>query len=51
MVNGEEVLMPQAPFFNAAGRTMVPLRMIAQELGFTVNWIANNLPISIVLLS
>ena len=40
-VNGEAVIMPQAPYINDKSRTMVPLRMIAEELGFTVNWLGN----------
>ena len=39
MVNGVAMEMAVAPYINAQNRTMVPLRMIAQELGFTVNYI------------
>ncbi|QOR34250.1 hypothetical protein IMX26_12210 [Clostridium sp. 'deep sea'] len=46
-VNGENVQVTVAPYLNKAGRTMVPLRMIAQELGFTVNWTSNSAPIVI----
>lgn len=47
IVNGENVQVTVAPYLNQAGRTMVPLRMIAQELGFTVNWTSNSAPIVI----
>ena len=41
LVNGKNVQMVLAPFINDKGRTMVPLRMIAQELGFSVDWAAS----------
>ncbi|QOR34118.1 hypothetical protein IMX26_11520 [Clostridium sp. 'deep sea'] len=48
IVNGENVQVTQTPFINSQNRTMVPLRMIAQELGFEVHWVSNNQPIKIV---
>jgi hypothetical protein len=47
VVNGENVQMPVAPYINEVNRTMVPLRMIAQELGFTVTWTSHDAPITI----
>ena len=39
MVNGVAMEMAVAPYVNAQGRVMVPIRMIAQELGYTVQWV------------
>jgi hypothetical protein len=47
VVNGENVQLPVAPFKNDVGRTMVPVRMIATELGFTVNYVSDDAPITI----
>jgi len=47
-VNGVNVLMTEKAYLNDQGRTMVPVRLIAQELGFVVNWTSNTAPISIV---
>jgi copper amine oxidase-like protein len=47
VVNGENVQLPVAPFYNDANRTMVPVRMIATELGFTVNYVSDDAPITI----
>ncbi|MCG8515503.1 MAG: copper amine oxidase N-terminal domain-containing protein, partial [Halanaerobiales bacterium] len=47
IVNDSNVQLAVAPYKNELGRTMVPLRMIAQELGFTVEWTSNDAPIMI----
>ena len=39
MVNGVAMEMAVAPYVNAQNRVMVPLRMIAQELGFSVDYV------------
>lgn len=47
VVNGENVQVTQTPYINELNRTMVPLRMIAQELGFQVHWTSNDEPVTI----
>ncbi|UZN23727.1 hypothetical protein GM182_07715 [bacterium 3DAC] len=37
-VNGETKVMDVAPFINDAGRTMVPVRFIAEAMGLAVQW-------------
>ena len=37
-VNGQAQAMDAAPFIDQAGRTMVPVRFLAQSLGASVNW-------------
>ena len=37
-VNGETKVMDVAPFINEAGRTMVPVRFIAEAMGLAVQW-------------
>ena len=37
-VNGTEKALDDAPFISATGRTMLPLRFIAENLGHSVNW-------------
>jgi len=47
-VNGEEHMLDVAPFIDkAAGRTMVPLRFIAEVLGYEVKWDGNTRTITI----
>ena len=45
-VNGQSVAIDVAPFL-VGPRTMVPLRFVAQALGATVNWNANNRTVAI----
>lgn len=45
-VNGSPITMDVAPFV-VAGRTEVPLRFVAQALGASVDWNANNSTVSI----
>jgi len=47
MVNGQEVVMSEPAYINDQARFMVPVRMVGQELGFTVNWVAMDQPITI----
>jgi copper amine oxidase-like protein len=47
VVNGENVQLKNAAYKNELGRTMVPVRMIATELGFTVNYVSDDAPITI----
>ncbi|HIE59320.1 MAG TPA: hypothetical protein EYP82_05200 [Hydrogenothermaceae bacterium] len=37
-VNGETRIMDVAPFINEAGRTMVPVRFVAEAMGLSVQW-------------
>ncbi len=37
-VNNNPKELNNAPFISSTGRTMLPLRFIAENLGFTVNW-------------
>lgn len=37
-VNGVDKTIDAAPFISATGRTMLPLRFIAENLGHSVNW-------------
>jgi len=41
MVNGVPMMMEEAPYISSFNRVMVPIRMIAEELGFTVDWVGN----------
>lgn len=45
-VNGQPLTMDVAPFM-VAGRTLVPLRFVAQSLGATVNWNSNTSTVAI----
>jgi methionine-rich copper-binding protein CopC len=45
-VNGQPLTMDVAPF-TVAGRTLVPLRFVAQALGATVNWNSNTSTVAI----
>ncbi len=45
LVNGEEVLLPEKAYVNEQGRMMVPLRLVSQELGFTVTYVSATEPI------
>jgi hypothetical protein len=47
IVNGTQVLMTEQAYINQQGRFMVPLRMVGEELGFTVTWVSNTQPITI----
>ena len=47
VVNGENVLLTEPAYLNEQNRTMVPVRMIAKELGYDVNWNGNDKPITI----
>ncbi|QOR34241.1 copper amine oxidase N-terminal domain-containing protein [Clostridium sp. 'deep sea'] len=47
LVNGVQVKLPIPAYINEQERAMVPLRMIAQELGFEVKWSSNTEPITI----
>ncbi len=46
-INGQWSKLTQAPYINQKGRLMVPIRMIAEELGFNVQWTSNKEPITI----
>jgi len=46
-VNGVKKDLPDAPFISSTGRTMLPLRFIAESLGFGVGWDASNQTITI----
>lgn len=46
-VNGQPISMDVAPF-SIAGRTLVPLRFVAQALGANVDWNSNNDTVAIV---
>ncbi len=46
-VNGETKIMDVAPFISDAGRTMVPVRFIAEALGLTVDWNAEKRQVTI----
>jgi hypothetical protein len=46
-VNGALTTLDDDPFISATGRTMLPLRFIAESLGHTVNWNASNKTITI----
>ncbi len=48
LANNNELNMPQRAYINEQNRTMVPLRMISEELGFHVKWISNAQPITII---
>ncbi len=48
MVNGELKELSRAPYYNSQGRVMVPLRMVADELGFRVKWNGAFEPIQII---
>lgn len=37
-VNGETATLSSAPYVSATGRTMVPIRFLAEKLDLTVNW-------------
>jgi hypothetical protein len=47
VVNGENVQLRVAPYINELNRTMVPLRMISEELGFKVVYTSMDAPITI----
>ncbi|QOR34251.1 copper amine oxidase N-terminal domain-containing protein [Clostridium sp. 'deep sea'] len=47
VVNGVNVLMDAPAYLNSQQRTMVPVRMIARELGFNTEWKGNDKPIKI----
>ncbi|QOR34249.1 copper amine oxidase N-terminal domain-containing protein [Clostridium sp. 'deep sea'] len=47
IVNGENVPLSEAPYLNAQGRLMVPVRMVGQSLGFDVKWTSDDAPIII----
>lgn len=46
-VNNKEVLMTEKAYINDKNRFMVPIRMVGEELGFTVHWVAMDKPITI----
>ena len=47
IVNGKPVKLKATPYLNELGRSMVPLRTIATDLGFEVIWNGNDKPITI----
>ena len=47
MINGKMSKLQMAPYYNDLGRVMVPLRMVADELGFRVKYKGASEPIEI----
>ncbi|QOR34240.1 copper amine oxidase N-terminal domain-containing protein [Clostridium sp. 'deep sea'] len=47
LVNGKQIELPEVAYINKQQHVMVPLRLIANELGYSVEWISNNQPIII----
>lgn len=46
-VNGTTTTLDESPFISSTGRTMLPLRFVAESLGHTVNWNAATKTITI----
>lgn len=46
-VNGKSVTLTNDPYISGSGRTMIPLRFIAENLGMQVNWDQNTQSIDI----